>query len=275
MRNFTFLLLLASAFAQAQGIIFQEDFESYANTYSIPSTWTEIDNDGDGTDWYNLPNTYFSPVMSHLHGRFAASFSWANQPMDPDDILTTPLISIPENAGDATLTFYVGTGYDAARFQEHFAVYVTSKNDKETIINATPLLEETLPHSGNTQRTIALEQFKGQDIYISFRHFNSSNQWILAIDDIMVSSQTLSIEANTLPKISHFYNAANKTLKLQSNTVPFSSISVYNLLGKSVLQQNSHNTEEILNLSQLTPSIYLVKLYVGDDSSKTIKLLVH
>ncbi|WP_435136962.1 choice-of-anchor J domain-containing protein [Formosa sp. A9] len=277
MRNFTFLFIFACSFLQAQSVIFEEDFES-TTSYSPPVGWQKIDLNNDNTSWFVLTENYFSPAMTHLNGRYETSFSWAANTggITPDNLLVTSKITIPENAKDVTLNFNAGTGYDSARVKEHYAVYASTSSDAESIIATTPILEETLQVMGNHARSVDLSDYAGKDIYVAFRHYNCNDQWILAIDDIVVqSSNALSVQDVNLENITHYYDITSESLVLASTEVSFSSVSIFNILGQEVLQTQLSKSEEHIRLNTLNKGVYLAKIMTTSGQTKTIKFVKH
>lgn len=186
-------------------ISFTENFDN--NNPSIINN----DLDGDKQEW----GIYQAMSLSNnigFTGNWLGSLSWdydTKKALKPDNLITlnTP-ITLPN--GNVKLKFKLASG-DTTDFQEHYAVYITKTTDANSIINSTPVLEETLTKGGEIfTKEINLNAFSGQNVYISFRHFNCTNQFILMVDDIVVS-KTSPVDASSVQ------TTVNTSTKYQSN----------------------------------------------------------
>jgi hypothetical protein len=143
----------------------------------IPECWRNIDADGDGRLW-----EWGTVDGSNM---LAASFSYINffGPITPDNWLITPKIELPAD-GIYKLSYKIGAA-DPAYFAEHYSVLVsttgTHLNDFESIHS------ETLTAGAMKTVTLNLTEYVGEDIYIAFRHHNSTDQFAIVLDDIEVS----------------------------------------------------------------------------------------
>lgn len=164
---------VSSNFGWSQ-LYFQEDFENGL------TAWTSEDADGDGANW-QIAN------FGDGQGQVAISQSWNSSvgPLTPNNYLISPQISLGTTGLE--LTFKV-KGQDPDFSAEHYAVYVTTSNTVADITAATPVLEETLPGAtvNYLTRTIDLSAYSGQDVYITFRHFDITNMFYINIDDVVV-----------------------------------------------------------------------------------------
>jgi hypothetical protein len=113
-----------------------------------------------------------------------ASTSWYTPAGTSDDWMVTPQISIP-GAG-ATLS-WDAKGQDPA-FPDGYQVWVsTTGNTVANLMAGTMVFEIAAEVSPWTSHSVSLDAFIGADIYIGFRN-NSTDQFILLIDDILVFS---------------------------------------------------------------------------------------
>ncbi len=177
----------------SNGSLFSENFDPQVNTLNI------FDVDGDTKSWTVTNEAAFGTSVG-FDGNFALSLSWDNSgPLTPNNYLVTNMISIPSNATSVTLNFDSGT-LEADPFQyEHYAVYVGAGNTPAVISTQTPVLEETLSVAESfSTHSIDLSSFAGQDVYLAFRHFNTSDMNTLIIDDISVNyTSVTSIQTAT------------------------------------------------------------------------------
>lgn len=179
------LVLALTLVGKAQTPIFSESFDS-----GIPSTWVNIDADGDGHYWLNLD------VAGHLGEDDACvtSQSYINNvgPLSPDNWLVTPAITIPAS-GLYELTFWV-SAQDASYPEEHYGLYITTSNDVENPNVYTLIYEETLNAAGGDreqgtwkQKSVFLNDYAGQTIHIAFRHFDTYDQYCINLDDVQIN----------------------------------------------------------------------------------------
>ena len=131
--------------AQGEEIV-NEGFESG----SIPSSWDNLDLDGDGFDWAAI--NFGDPIGNGAY--VATSDSWVSGygALTPDNWLI-----IPDVALGGTLTFYA-RGVDPAYPQENFGVFVLSEDD---LIEETVEGETTVDIWDLTPNTAYVWQVKG------------------------------------------------------------------------------------------------------------------
>ena len=179
-------------------ILLQEGFEG---TFP-PSGWTRIDADGDDWQWRqwnqalkDLANVQGTPaIISNTGANSAFSQTYINPAendgtnaivLTPDNWLITPAITIPAGA-EAELSFYVWTlitGYPT----EQYSVLVSTTTPE--IASFTSIYNQTLTAAmvNPSIRELPLTSYAGNTIYIAFRHHNSTDQFAMAIDDILVT----------------------------------------------------------------------------------------
>jgi M6 family metalloprotease-like protein len=178
--------------------LFEEDFEN-----GIPATWGNVDQDGDGYIWEILSSPKTTPQSGNS---IATSASYNNdyyKALTPDNWLVTPAITLTDNN---KLRYYVGA-QDAGYPKEHYGVYISTSN---TVPGTFELLwEETMTASPGKpvdnpapgafrssgpqyvpgawyERTIDLSDYNGQTVYIAFRHFDSTDEFFLNIDNMKI-----------------------------------------------------------------------------------------
>ena len=167
--------------------------------------WTTIDADGDGYTWVlgsAIGGVYLGEGAS-VEGMgyngtsdFMTSGSYSNitnSALTPDNYLVSPLVEL-----GGSISFYV-CGLDESYPNEHFGVAVSTTNNTDPA--AFTLLDEwTLNGDGtgskSTRRkgqstwgkfSVDLSAYAGQQGYVAIRHFNCTDQFILDLDDIVIS----------------------------------------------------------------------------------------
>jgi len=180
---FASVLLLPTAFyAQTY---FSDDFDDL----SI-SDWTLYDQDGDGHNWETVSLTGLTPAI--------ASYSYDNPTLTaltPDNYIVSPAINL-SSATSAILKFKV-KAQDPDWSDETYSVYAATTNSVAAFLANGPLLTENAATNGVGgvfySKTIDLSAFAGQSqVYIAFRHYNSTDMFSLHIDDVSVSAAPTS-----------------------------------------------------------------------------------
>lgn len=267
----------------AQQIIYQEDFESYTvgdnvgEDTDIPPGFTSYDVDGDGFNWgLSNPVNFYQDMELVYTSNFIMSASYITEgaagngnqgSLNAHNILVLPKISIPEGAAGVEFTYYVGAGTSHNFFSETYYVAITTVNDEQAILDATPIFSETLPTPEGRVLTLNLDDYIGQEVYISFRH-QTADQWMLGLDDFIVTATTLGVSDNVFENFSYFVN--NNQLQLKANR-PINTIDLYNVLGQQVLSKQLSKLDELIDLSALINGVYIVMVSI-DGQNKSFKI---
>lgn len=74
---------------------------------------------------------------------------------------------------------------DGAWPAEHYAVMLSTTTN-QTASFTTTLYSETLSSATWFQRTIDLSAYAGQNVYIAFRHYDCTDQFVLKLDDVLL-----------------------------------------------------------------------------------------
>ena len=269
-------VLFAVVAVNAQFVV---DFEN-----SSLDGWTTIDADGDGYGWVlatQSAGVYFvedadlsgSGHESSYDMAMSGSYSNVSGALTPDNYLITPNLTL--SAG-ATLTFWV-TAQDASYAAEHYSVMVSTTGVAAS--DFTTVFEETFSGSKAQatwqEKTVDLGSYAGQNVYIAFRHFNCTDQFVFNLDDITVTNATESgstpgtgiVENNSA--ISIYPNPATTVLNVEAEG--FSTIEMVNVLGQVVYSANATSNMQI-NVSNLDNGVYFVRLN-GANGTATQKFI--
>lgn len=155
-------------------IFFAEGFEG---AEFPPAGWTMNDADGDGNNWflYSVANTAYEGVNS------AASASWlGGAVLTPDNYLITPALNLPA-ASSYTLNWYAAA-QDPDWTNENYSVMVSTTNTQPA--SFTTVFTEVLQSAVYELRTVNLNAYAGQNIYIAFRHHDVTDMFYMKIDAI-------------------------------------------------------------------------------------------
>lgn len=173
------LACLFSNFYNAQNY-YSENFET-----GNGADWTFVDRDKDGK-FFSIKDA--SSINAEVFGHSTLiSYSYQNTALHPDNLAISPSISLPSDADNLYLKYDVWS-YDGQYGAEHYAIYVTETNDPDQIVASTPVFEETLPGSGGLKldKMVDITSFKGKDVYVTFRHYNCTDQYWMLLDNIEV-----------------------------------------------------------------------------------------
>lgn len=280
MKKLLLLVALASFTMNAQTILFEDDFESYSVTDNvgedtdIPATYVSYDVDGDTYNWGLAIGTSFTQPLGDLYtGNFLLSASYITTgaggnggqgALSPNNIIVLPMVSIPSGATNVELIYLVGSATDPNFFSETYSVQVTESSDQAAILAATPILETTLSFQGSDVITLSLDAFAGQDVYVSFRHYDTTDQWLLGLDDVKIQYDSgASVEDLQAQGFSYHPNPVSNVLNLQAH-VAISNVNIYNILGQEVLAVTPSQTQSEIDFSSLKAGVYLVKVQIGN-----------
>lgn len=188
-------------------VLFEDNFESYADFVIDFPPWTNIDVDGSDTfgsnqhTWPNqwLPQAYiiFNPsatsppwtdplIQPHSGAKFAGCFNDNNAGYLSDDWLITPLLG-PSNYDEVSFWAKSFTNmYNLERFEVGIS---TTNTDPAsfTIISAAPYVVP--PYETWTQYNYNLDNYDNQAIYIGI-HMMSADSWLFMVDDFSVTGTT-------------------------------------------------------------------------------------
>ena len=148
-------------------VYFYENFESE----TLPTGWTTIDANADGNTW----GIGFATAHTGNNGAYNLSYIYNTDNTTPDDYLVSPLLDL-----QGTLRVWL-SGY-GERYEEHFAIYVSTTGNTAADFTTT-LLNETTTTDSYVEYTADLSSYAGQKGYIAIRHFNCTDQYYLYVDD--------------------------------------------------------------------------------------------
>lgn len=154
--------------------IYDLHFYEGFNAMTMPADWLNLDRDGDGYLWRG-------PFYG-VYGMCVYSESvYLQDALYPDNWLISPAIEL---TGVEYLEYYVRT-YSAEWPVDHYGVYISATGTDYD--DFTLLFEETLApeHFDWQERIVDLSDYEGT-VHIAFRHFDSSFEWAVLIDEIKI-----------------------------------------------------------------------------------------
>ncbi|WP_242158389.1 T9SS-dependent choice-of-anchor J family protein [Aestuariivivens sediminis] len=251
--------------------------ETFDDSSVIGVCWNVSDKDGDGNNWYW--REYGATYGGH---KCLTSRSWnsVQGDLNPDNWIYSNSIDLTSfNSGDNIQVTWKVRGENATYSHEYYTVYASTGNQISDFQSSPVQRGEYADEVGGSgtfvTRSLDISSLAGNMIYLAFRHENiSGSQFILNIDDVSVSSALLSTpeEISNLNSVRHYYDLANQKLVLKSDSEVFSEISLFNVLGKEVLNKKLNSTQEYIDLSNFNRGIYIAKVR-NYKSYYTIKIL--
>lgn len=173
-------------FRAVESTLIEEGFEG---DVVPPANWTIIDGDYDGISWR------YDPVFTfHGGSRAISSDSYVNGygALTPDNFLITPALAIPANS-TANINYWICAQDEGYAF-EHYAVVLSTTGISPSDFTTT-LFEETFQDKANKgpgiwhERNVTIPAtYAGQTVFIAFRHYNSTNNYAITLDDVKITA---------------------------------------------------------------------------------------
>ena len=249
---------------------------------TIPECWSILDEDGDGDTWNNFyqvddGNGGFIAGNSGVGCMSSASYDNATGPLTPDNFLILPQLNVQEGE----YLEWKAAGLDPNYSLEKYAVVVsttgTAAADFTDII-----FEETLALATFESRFVDLNDYLGQDIYVAFRHYDVTDQFVMRIDDVRYPSTVadcailVSVDETEISnEFSVFPNPSTGLVNVQLGNTQDQLIEVFNLSGQKVFTNNFQANSGIisLDLGNLAKGVYTMTL-TSEGAVSTEKLVL-
>ncbi|NQY04659.1 MAG: T9SS type A sorting domain-containing protein [Flavobacteriaceae bacterium] len=265
MKNFTlylfiFFLTTSSVYAQCDNgeDLIDEDFESYTAGSTIPTCWTNLDAGGMISGIRNTADNANSGTQYILHYTFFSSNT---------SYIIVPKLNTIDGGHEADFfiktaningTFEIGTMSNASDSSTFTRIGATNRPLTETYqqVNSGAIAD-------NGDEYFAIK-FMTPDLHTAFY-----------IDDFKwQESIPLSIDDNTTSIFEFYPNPAKDKIVHLSflNAWKEKEIEIYNLNGQRVFNKKTANSEETLDLNNLSNGLYLLK--VIQNNSVTNKKLI-
>lgn len=270
--------------AQAQTeTIYDKGFDTEADGIDF----IRFDMDGDGYSWGINPEGAVGQEEFNINGGWLFSMSWirinnVDTPLTPDNILITPAFALNPGAGSsATITM---AGLDPDFYAESYAIYAVSEATLGPILDdingeilppdalfdylGTPVVEGTLQSTYAFDIPIDLNDFAGEEVRLVFRHYNSTDNYVLLIDRIQVQTASLSLKDNVAEQLAVFPNPAKDVLQIQSlNGLVIENTIIRDINGRVVKNNSINNVNGQINVQDLAQGVYTIELHSKDGNA--------
>ncbi|KAF0199496.1 MAG: fpp2 [Bacteroidetes bacterium] len=247
-------LLTLSLLGFSQNMLLEEYFNDPVN---IPATWTTVDQDGDGHNWY--VDTYDAEI-------YVVSESWVDDiVLTPENYLTSPQINLAGLVGTVKLRYTMQVA-DEEYFAEHYKVAVsTTGNAVQDFTNI--VFEETCTANDYYEvppywheRIVDLTPFIGQSIYLTFCHYNCTDMYKLLLDSVQVYNlDNVGVSKLNLINLTVYPNPATEKVYVNGD-FDNARISLYSPDGRQVYVADKQSRQTYINVSQFERGMYLLQM---------------
>ena len=239
-RILTIIGILLFGIHQSQ-TYYSQDF----NTAGL-NGWVSTDLNNDSYQWSNQNASSLSPILG---SGSLSSYSYINGigALTPNNLVTSPLINLSTVTATNVLLQYdifTNLSYPA----EKYSIYVTTSNTPASIIASTPVYTETVATGGLQNKSINLTPYIGQQVYISFRHYDCYDQYYLILDNINVKTiadKDVALKNVTLSK----YGIINTDYSLKTTVKNNGAETINNI----TINWNDGTTDHLSTIPLATP----------------------
>ena len=148
--------------------------------------WKTIDADGDTFNWKLYPigglghNGSDGTVISYSYNNYSGGA------LTPDNYLVSPQLTITAN--NHYVTFYA-SALDEEYPSDHFGLAISTTGTNASDFTMLQEWTMTAKQGGWHEYSVDINSYVGQNVYIAIRHFNCTDNFGLAVDDIFVGPQ--------------------------------------------------------------------------------------
>jgi hypothetical protein len=252
---------LTSANCVSNTDVFVHDFQAVILGSVLDAACWSLSNGGDTNTWSLIQDDLGNIFWNLLYSSSAH-----------DDYLYSPTISVVDGVTDG---FNFKGWNPNTTWPEVIDVLVVDAADNSvlgTLVTDLNLPEPDATTGGYTVFTYDLSAYEGQDVKIAF-HSTTTDQNAARIDDFTIDAfATLGTATNTLEGFTLYPTIVKEELNFRSQN-KVAAITVFNLLGQKVFSGAPNANNSSVNLSNLRPGLYLVKVKSGNSigSYKIIK----
>jgi hypothetical protein len=295
----SFILLTALSFGQTSISLFgansptNENFDGMGSTTNFIPGWSAIDvvsgtsltmavNDGSTTSpgkVYNVgttssPDRAFGTIANGTTAQALGAVFTNNTGSTASKIVIQARMEQWKTSDQANETVIFSYSLDATSWNNGTWINVTALNLVEKLAPSSPSAVDGNLASNYTAlgSSIPLIWNNGSNLWIKWTDV-AGNKGLYAIDNFSITiNETLGVKQNTIAGLNMYPNPVSKgTLHITSNSSEAKSVSIYDLLGKQVL--NTKTSNNTVNVSSLKAGSYIVKI-TEEGKIDTKKLII-
>ena len=246
---------------------YTEDFHS---ENILNSCYTIIDADGDGAAW-------FQQTFTSTSENFAGNTLNGNNAKD--DWLISPPITLVDGTDYSFSFTFNGQNDSGTLANENLEVLLIDANTNTANVLHSLYNETGIPQTGPSNQLEPMattinstySSTVNGTYYLAFHTYSPPNSSFLLLFDYSIN-EVLSVEEFETTNFKYVFNSNLDILNLTSSQNPFSAVEVFNLSGQKVISNKLSQTNETINLSNVSDGVYLVKIYINN-KHKVIKLV--
>ena len=157
----------------------------YTNGFEADTSldyWLALDKDRDGFNWEMETSLRHGGTYSMASYSFDFLEEGGDTILTPDNWLVSPAIYVSEDT--LLVSFFVGAGAPDT-YEETYEVLLSAKGTDTS--DFVPLHKETLTSDDYKEVNLKIAGYKDSLVFLAFRHYESTNNYFLTIDDLSLS----------------------------------------------------------------------------------------
>jgi hypothetical protein len=248
--------------------------ESFEGDEFPPVGWSMINADGDGYNW----NRVEAPAYPAYAGDFSASSESYNNdvgPLTPDNYLVTPQRNI--TADNSEISWQVAA-QDPIWPSENYGLYISTTGNEEADFT-TELFVEVLTTNVWEGRMVDLSAYIGMDVFLAFRHYNSSDWFSMKIDNVILPGTAVGINEAKNIDFAIYPNPNNGQFTIANiGVTSHYLIEIIDVTGKIVYSDSQTLTSgerTEINPNDVKLGVYMVKLTnTTENYYRTLRMII-
>ena len=229
---------------------------AWSNDFDTNDDCWLVSNGGDANTWVLYDDS--------ANGGGVASYAITYGSTAHDDYLISPAFTVTDEVTDRM-------SFDARNQSTSFleSIDVQIWNADISVLLETVATGVT-PSTAYETFTYDLSAYEGQDIRFAF-YISTTDQFRIYIDNVVVDGLLGLEDVNTSSNFTYFPNPVNNVLSIKAQA-SIDSISVYNMLGQTVVRSTPNTTTTAVDMSGLQTGAYFVQVAINN-SIETVRVI--
>ena len=229
---------------------------TWSNDFNTNNDCWLVSNGGDANTWQLFDDS--------VNGGGAGSFGITFGSTAHDDYLISPAYTVTDGATDRM-------SFDARNQSTSFleSIDVQIWNADITVLLETVATGVT-PSTVYETFSYDLSAYEGQDIRFAF-YISTTDQFRIFVDNVVVDGVLGLEDVNTSSNFTYFPNPVNNVLSIKAQA-SIDSITVYNMLGQTVVRSTPNTTTTAVDMSGLQTGAYFVQVAINN-SIETVRVI--
>lgn len=200
----------------------------------------------------------YPPAATGMADNVVASNSFYAPVNTANDWLVTPAITIPGGATGVELS-WAATSMGNDTFLEDYEVNISTTDDQ--IASFDQLLDVPNETNDGNFRTVSLDDYIGETVYIAFRN-KGNDQYVMLLDNVQVTAETMGVNDVLSSRLSVYPNPANNIINISgANNILLEGAQIVDMNGRTVKTVNLGGvTEAQINIADLSTGMYMMNL---------------